>query len=140
MSDKLSNICSNDHQLQSNSGATATAVDMITKACGAGDETAKMQILNWASDGENLINLRNKIKDSAKHSTLKQEVTMNELPAEMSITLTEIDHEILRCLNAKLINYFGEDVNKYISNYPLFLEQFKEEIGAIVKNKIGNAL
>ena len=51
--------------LQSNAGATAAAVDMITAACGAGDATHKTQVLNWAVEGDNLKNLRDKIKAAA---------------------------------------------------------------------------
>ncbi|NLU98940.1 hypothetical protein B6N13_12705 [Marinomonas sp. UCMA 3892] len=65
MSDKTSNAYSNSTGLKSNKGATAAAVDMITAACGAGDDTAKQEILNWAAEGDNLKNLRDKIKEAA---------------------------------------------------------------------------
>ena len=51
--------------LESNDGATAAAVDMLTKACTAGDTTSKTVVLKWAIDGDNLMKLRDKIKECA---------------------------------------------------------------------------
>lgn len=65
MSDSISNVYTRPVGLKNNAGATAAAVDMITKACGAGDDTAKQEILNWAAEGDNLKNLRDKIKEAA---------------------------------------------------------------------------
>ena len=65
MSDKTANAYSYNSYLTSNTGATAAAVDMITKACGAGDDTHKTHILEWAADGENLKKLRDSIKEAA---------------------------------------------------------------------------
>lgn len=65
MSDEMSNAYSYYNQLSSNAGATAAAVDMITKACGAGDGTGKLYVLGWAADGENLKKLRDSIKAAA---------------------------------------------------------------------------
>ncbi|WCN09105.1 hypothetical protein [Marinomonas mediterranea] len=62
MSDKTSNAYTSKTALNTNAGATAAAVDMITTACGAGDETSKTHILEWAADKDNLINLRDSIK------------------------------------------------------------------------------
>ena len=65
----MSNATPNAYNLPSvlttNAGATAAAVDIITKACGAGDDTSKIQVLDWAAKGNNLIALRNKIKAAA---------------------------------------------------------------------------
>ncbi|MEL0623806.1 hypothetical protein V6238_11960 [Marinomonas arenicola] len=65
MSDTTSNAYSSKTSLKSNAGATAAAVDMITTACGAGDDTYKTNILDWAADGENLKKLRDSIKAAA---------------------------------------------------------------------------
>ena len=51
--------------LSQNNGATAAAVSIVEKACGAGDDTHKIAVLNWACEGDNLKNLRDKIKESA---------------------------------------------------------------------------
>ncbi|MEP7731461.1 hypothetical protein [Marinomonas primoryensis] len=66
MSDKTSNAYSYRDSLARNKGATAAAVDMLTAACGAGDDTSKIEILNWAVEGDNLKNLRDKIKEAAE--------------------------------------------------------------------------
>lgn len=65
MSDKTSNAYSSPDLLKYNSGATAAAVDMITKACGSGGDTGKVAILKWVSAGDNLKDLRDKIKAAA---------------------------------------------------------------------------
>jgi hypothetical protein len=65
MSDATPNAYSNNVNLNANSGATAAAVDIITAACGAGDGTGKIHVLNWAAEGNNLKNLRDKIKAAA---------------------------------------------------------------------------
>ena len=65
----MSNATPNAYNLPSvlttNAGATAAAVDMITKACGASDDASKIEVLNWAVKGYNIIDLRNKIKAAA---------------------------------------------------------------------------
>ena len=63
MSNQTPNAYNYSQDLDSNVGATAAAVDIITKACGAGDDTNKISILNWAAEGENLKQLRDKIKN-----------------------------------------------------------------------------
>ena len=53
------------NELTTNEGATAAVVDMLTKACCAGDGTNKVSLLVWACDQDNLKTLRDKIKESA---------------------------------------------------------------------------
>ncbi|WP_345869459.1 hypothetical protein [Shewanella algae] len=65
MSESKANAYSHYGTLKSNEGATAAAVDIITSACGAGDDTHKIGILAWAIDEDNLKKLRDKIKESA---------------------------------------------------------------------------
>ena len=65
MSNDTANAYSYFNSLDTNEGATAAAVDMLTKACGAGDGTNKPSLLNWAIDGDNIKTLRDKIKESA---------------------------------------------------------------------------
>lgn len=65
MSNDTANAYSYFNSLDTNEGATAAAVDMLTKACSAGDSTNKPGLLNWAIDGDNLKTLRDKIKESA---------------------------------------------------------------------------
>jgi hypothetical protein len=65
MSDETANAYVYSGHLQSNAGATAAAVDMITKACGSGGDTGKIAILRWVSEGNNLKELRDKIKEAA---------------------------------------------------------------------------
>lgn len=65
MSEKTSNAYSSFGILERNNGATAAAVEMLTSACSAGDESSKLQILNWAIEGDNLKSLRDKIKEAA---------------------------------------------------------------------------
>ena len=68
MADKTStsNAYSTKTALKTNAGATAAAVDMITAACGAGDDTHKTTLLEWAIYEDNLKNLRDKIKAAAE--------------------------------------------------------------------------
>lgn len=65
MSEDKANAYSHYGTLNSNEGATAAAVDIITKACGAGDDTHKPGVLAWAIQGDNLKKLRDKIKEAA---------------------------------------------------------------------------
>lgn len=65
MSIDMANAYNHYGILDTNEGATAAVVDIITKACSAGDETYKVSILDWAVEGDNLKMLRNKIKESA---------------------------------------------------------------------------
>jgi hypothetical protein len=65
MSDNQSNAYSHYAKLSTDAGATAAAVDLLTKACGAGDETYKGNLLEWASTEDNLKKLRDKIKECA---------------------------------------------------------------------------
>lgn len=65
MSKTESNAYSNSGMLETNEGATAAAIDLLTHACAAGDETNKVNLLTWISDGDNLVTLRNKIKEAA---------------------------------------------------------------------------
>lgn len=66
MSNDTANAYSYFNSLETNEGATAAVVDMLTKACSAGDDTNKVNLLDWASDQDNLKNLRDKIKESAR--------------------------------------------------------------------------
>lgn len=68
MSDKTatSNAYSSKLALKTNAGATAAAVDMITAACGAGDDTHKTTLLEWVVYEDNLKDLRDKIKAAAE--------------------------------------------------------------------------
>lgn len=59
------NAFSHYNVLMTNKGATAAAVDMVTKACNAGDESSKLRTLNWAIEGDNLKKLRDKIRSCA---------------------------------------------------------------------------
>ncbi|SDO15262.1 hypothetical protein [Vreelandella arcis] len=65
MSEGKANAYSHYGMLHLNEGATAAAVDIITSACGAGDDTHKAGILAWAIEEDNLKKLRDKIKESA---------------------------------------------------------------------------
>jgi hypothetical protein len=65
MSERAPNAYGYRDTLANNKGATAAAVDMITAACGAGDDTNKTQVLEWAAHEDNLKNLRDKIKAAA---------------------------------------------------------------------------
>lgn len=65
MSNSAPNAYNYSQSLDTNEGATAAVVDMLTKACSAGDETHKITLLSWASDGDNIKTLRDKIKESA---------------------------------------------------------------------------
>lgn len=65
MSQNTPNSYSYRDTLDTDSGATAAAVDILTKACSAGDESSKIGLLNWIIEGENFKNLRDKIKDAA---------------------------------------------------------------------------
>lgn len=65
MSNDTPNAYSYSQSLDTNEGATAAVVDMLTKACGAGDATNKPALLSWAIDGNNMKTLRDKIKESA---------------------------------------------------------------------------
>lgn len=53
------------NELTKNEGATAAVVELLAKACSAGDGTNKVSLLGWACDQDNLKNLRDKIKESA---------------------------------------------------------------------------
>ncbi|KXS31101.1 MAG: Uncharacterized protein AWT59_2781 [Candidatus Gallionella acididurans] len=66
MSDSISNAYNHSGTLQTNKGATAAVVDMLTSACGAGDETNKQYLLEWALAHGNFKKLRDVIKESAK--------------------------------------------------------------------------
>tara|TARA_Y100000589_G_C26749954_1_gene465347 strand:+ start:218 stop:427 length:210 start_codon:yes stop_codon:yes gene_type:complete len=65
MSESKSTVFSVAHVLTRNSVATAAALDLVAKACTAGDETSKVSLLQWISEGDNLKSLRDKIKESA---------------------------------------------------------------------------
>ena len=65
MSTSIANAYSHNGMLETNKGATAAVVDILTKACGAGDGTHKTAILSWAVEGDNLKALRDKIKECA---------------------------------------------------------------------------
>ena len=65
MSEGKSNAYSHYGMLDSNKGATAAAVDIVTSACGAGDDTHKTGILAWAIEEDNFKKLRDKIKEAA---------------------------------------------------------------------------
>lgn len=55
--------------LDSNKGATAAAIDIVTSACkGSSGATHTTQVLEWAIDGENFKKLRDKIKECATES------------------------------------------------------------------------
>ena len=71
MSNDTENAYSHFQSLDTNEGATAAVVDMLTKACSAGDETQKPSLLTWAIDGDNLKMLRDKIKESAGEQILQ---------------------------------------------------------------------
>lgn len=59
-------IFSSATSLEYNSGATAAALDLVGRACTAGDNTSKVGLLKWITEGNNLEVLRDKIKASAK--------------------------------------------------------------------------
>jgi len=65
MSESKANAYSYCGRLNTNEGATAAAVDIITNACGAGDDTHKEGVLAWTIEEDNLKKLRDKIKESA---------------------------------------------------------------------------
>lgn len=65
MSENTANAYSYFASLKTNAGATAAAIDIITKACAGGGERSKELILDWATHGKNLKDLRDKIKEAA---------------------------------------------------------------------------
>ncbi len=66
MADSTVNAYNHAGILQTNKGATAAVVDILTSACCAGDDTNKTGLLNWALAEGNFKKLRDIIKDSAK--------------------------------------------------------------------------
>ena len=65
MSNDTLNAYNYSGALEQNDVATAAVVDILTKACSAGDDTNKINLLIWASEADNLKTLRDKIKESA---------------------------------------------------------------------------
>ncbi|KFZ30170.1 hypothetical protein IDSA_11450 [Pseudidiomarina salinarum] len=66
MSDNPANVYSYCGALSDNNGATAAAIDILNHACAAAhDSRSKQSLLEWASRGDNLKNLRDKIKEAA---------------------------------------------------------------------------
>lgn len=63
--DKTFNIYTVSTKLKHNEEATAAALDLVGKACSSSTEGGKKYILEWVSKGDNLIKLRDKIKESA---------------------------------------------------------------------------
>lgn len=61
MSENSKNVYTHYKALRTKEGATAAAIDMVSKACRAGGETHKEAILEWVSKENNLKTLRDKI-------------------------------------------------------------------------------
>jgi len=66
LSDSIQNTYNMYAGLNENNVATAAAVELIKSACSAGDGTSKVNLLEWAANGDNIKNLRDRIKESAQ--------------------------------------------------------------------------
>ncbi len=66
MSNGSLNVFNMSSHLAENDVATAAALDLISKACSAGDDSSKKNLLIWAATEGNIKKLRDAIIDSAK--------------------------------------------------------------------------
>jgi len=65
MSDKQANAYTHIDALDTNEGATAAAVDMLTKACASSGEGQKIGLINGIIQHDYIVKLRDKIKEAA---------------------------------------------------------------------------
>lgn len=54
--------------LKDNDEATAAAVELVKTACGSAGTAGGIHALNWATTDDNILKLRDKIKESASKS------------------------------------------------------------------------
>lgn len=65
MSDNEENAYKNMSYLHTNEGATAAAIDMLTKACSSAGEGQKVNLISQILKQDYIVALRDKIKEAA---------------------------------------------------------------------------